>query len=57
MMDINQGPGEGNYDRIEQLQIEDAIRAAEDFVEYEDALRVDEQDTLVMKAPEIGKGD
>jgi hypothetical protein len=42
MLDIKQGPGEGNYDRIEQLRIEAAIEAAE-------AVGVDGQDTLVME--------
>ena len=44
-MDIRQGqgPGEGNYDRIEELRICDAIRAAEQ------AAGVDSQDTMVMQ--------
>lgn len=29
LMDLNQKPGEGNYDRVEELRICDAIRAAE----------------------------
>lgn len=63
LMDINQGPGEGNYDRVEQLKMEDAIRAAEAVhranVPRIEILSFDEQDTLVMKAPDIGedKGD
>lgn len=44
MLDINQGPGEGNYDRIEQLRIEAAIQAAEG-----EGVGVDEQATLVMQ--------
>lgn len=44
LMDIRQGPGEGNYDRVEQLKLEDAIRAAEGV-----AGTLDEQDTLVMQ--------
>lgn len=42
MMDLNQKPGEGNYDRIEELRLCDAIRAAE-------AAAVDGGDTLVLK--------
>jgi hypothetical protein len=45
MMDLNQKPGEGNYDRIEQLRLEDAIRAAEAW----EPPPVDEDDTLVMQ--------
>lgn len=46
MLDINQGPGEGNYDRIEELRIEAAIQAAEEVGE------LDEQDTMVMEVGE-----
>lgn len=46
MMDIRQKPGEGNYDRIEEISMEAALRAAEE------AGGVDEQDTLVMETGE-----
>ncbi len=53
MLDLNQGPGEGNYDRIEQLRIEAAIQAAEEVhsrtrprIEF---VSFDEQDTMVMQ--------
>lgn len=48
MMNVRQGPGEGNYDRIEEVSMEAALRAAE-------AVPVDEQDTLVMK--EVGEDE
>lgn len=41
MMDLNQKPGQGNHDRIQELRICDAIRAAE-------AVALDEGDTLIM---------
>lgn len=43
LMDIHQGPGEGNYDRVEELTVIDMLRAAEQ------AAGVDEQYTLVLK--------
>jgi predicted transcriptional regulator len=53
MFDINQGPGEGNYDRIEQLCTEAAIQAAEAVQRAEkptiEFLSFDEQDTMVMQ--------
>lgn len=59
MLDIRQGPGEGNYDRIEQLRIEAAIQAAEEVqrrtrptIEF---LSIDEADTMVMEG--IGEDD
>lgn len=48
-LQLGQGPGEGNYDRIQELRVADMLRAAE-------AAAVDEQDTMVMQ--EVGdKGD
>lgn len=29
LMDIRQGPGEGNFDRVQRLTVEDMLRAAE----------------------------
>jgi hypothetical protein len=49
LMDIRQGPGEGNYDRVERLTVEDMLRAAE-------GAAVDEQDTLVLKTPPPSEG-
>jgi hypothetical protein len=49
MMDLNQRPGEGNYDRIEELTICDVLRAAEAV-----GLPLDERDTLVMRKPTKG---
>lgn len=43
MMNIRQGPGEGNYDHIEELRICDAIRAAEEVAV------LDKQDMLDLK--------
>lgn len=50
LMDIHQGPGEGNYDRVQELRVADMLRAAE-------AAAVDEQDTLVMQEVGKNKGD
>lgn len=54
LMDINQKPGEGNYDRVEELRICDAIRAAEAvgeerIVADQEAIGFDQEDTLVMQ--------
>lgn len=51
MMDVRQGPGEGNYDRIQELKMKDALRAAEAVGE------LDEQDTLVMQEVGEDEGD
>jgi hypothetical protein len=53
LMDVHQKPGEGNYDRVEELQICDAFRAAE-AVQRAAVPRIKfilfvEQDTLVMR--------
>lgn len=50
LMDIHQGPGEGNYDRVQELRVKDMLRAAE---AAEPAL--DEQDTLVLE--EVGEDE
>lgn len=50
MMDVRQGPGEGNYDRIEEVSMAAALRAAE-------AVGVDEQDTLVLEEVAEDEGD
>lgn len=50
MMNIRQGPGEGNYDRIEEVSMAAALRAAE-------ATEVDEQDTMVMQEVHEDEGD
>lgn len=50
MMNVRQGPGEGNYDRIEEVSMEAALRAAE-------AAGVDEGDTLVMQEVGEDEGD
>lgn len=50
LMDINQGPGEGNYDRVQELTVADMLRAAE-------AAGVDAQDTLVMQEVGEDEGD
>jgi hypothetical protein len=48
MMDVRQRPGEGNYDRIEEVSMAAALRAAE-------AVGVDKQDTLVLE--DIGEDE
>lgn len=53
MMDIHQGPGEGNYERIEDLAMEAALDAAEAWR----AGGLDEQDTLVLKHPPSSEGE
>ena len=50
MMNVRQGPGEGNYDRIEEVSMEAALRAAE-------AAGVEEGDTLVMQEVGEDEGD
>lgn len=50
LMDIRQGPGEGNYDRVQELRVKDMLRAAE-------AAGVDEQATLVMQEVDEDEGD
>lgn len=56
LMDIRQGPGEGNYDRVERLRLEDTIRAAEEARKADaptiEFLSFDEDDTLVLQAPD-----
>lgn len=53
LMDIRQGPGEGNYDRVQELRIKDMLRAAEEAhiasaptIQF---VSVDEADTLVLE--------
>lgn len=49
MADLHQKPGEGNYDRIEQLQLEAAIRAGEAVYWMTATSRIDEQDTIIIE--------